>query len=128
MAAAIKAVLYCCKEDQLVYVELCRVLLDRGHTVVLVSGTEGRKDLRLNQKLAVQPQQISHDLPLGGVAAALPDRKQPSVQAEASWLRVQKAQVVISAAIPWACAAAAAAGVCAVCVANSTGGNAVHSF
>ena len=107
--------------------ELCRVLLDRGHTVVLVSDTHDRKELQQNQKLTIPLQQVSDRMPLGADAAASPKRQQLCVEAEASWLRLQKAQVVVSAAIPWACAAAAAAGICSVCVANSTGGNAVNN-
>ena len=103
----------------LVCQEVCRVLLSRGHSVVLVSCGDTHTPLR--QKLTDHPEQISIQ-PLGAVAATFPIQ-QPSVEAEASWLRAQKAQVVVSAAVPWACAAAAAAGVCAVCVANSTGGN-----
>ena len=90
--------------------------------MILVSSAETRTTLRRNQNLTAQLQQHSSQ-PLEAVAAAIP-KQQPSVEAEASWLRAQKAQVVISAAVPWACAAAAAAGVCAVCVANSTGGDA----
>ena len=49
---------------------------------------------------------------------------QPSVEADAGWIRAQRAQVVISGAVSLACAAAAAAGVCCVCIAHSTGGKA----
>jgi hypothetical protein len=44
------------------------------------------------------------------------------VDSEAAWLRAQKADVVICGAVPFGCAAAAAAGICAVYIANSTGG------
>ena len=87
--------------------------------MVLVFG-EDAKGTALRQKLTVQSGQISSQ-PLDDVSATT--LSQPSVEAEARWLRSQKAQVVISAAVPRACAAAAAAGVCAVCVANSTGGD-----
>ena len=96
------------------------MLLSRGHSVVLVSSGDTHTALR--QKLTDHPMQFSSQ-PLQAAAATSP-REQLSVETEASWLRAQKAQVVISAAVPWACAAAAAAGVCAVCVANSTGGDA----
>lgn len=127
MAASIKAVVYGLKESQLICEELCRVLLDRGHTVVLVSNMDGRKEMQHEQKRTVTLQQVRH-MPRGAGAAASLEQQQLSVEEEASWLRVQKAQVVVSAAVPWACAAAAAAGVCAVCVANSTGGNATNSI
>ena len=84
--------------------------------------SEDAKGTALRQKLTVHSGQISSQ-PLETVLATTPS--QASV--EARWLRSQKAQVVISAAVPWACAAAAAAGVCAVCVANSTGGDAGSS-
>lgn len=125
MSTSINAVYY--RKNQaihdLVCQEVCHVLLSRGHSVVLVSS--GDKCTALRQKLTDHRLQIS-SRPLKAVAASSPTQ-QPSVEAEASWLRAQKAQVVISAAVPWACAAAAAAGVCAVCVTNSTGGEATAS-
>ena len=122
MTASINAVYYRNKQPlhDLVCQEVCRTLLNRGHTVVLVSSGDTHTTLR--QKLTDRQVQISNQ-PREAVAATSP-RQQPSVKSEASWLRAQKAQVVISAAVPWACAAAAAAGVCAICVAHSTGGDA----
>lgn len=121
MARSINCVYYRNKSasHNLVCQELCRVLLSRGHSVVLVI-SEDATGTALRQKLIVQLGQISSQ-PLEAVAATGPS--QPYVDSEARWLRSQKAQVVISAAVPQACAAAAAAGVCAVCVANSTGGD-----
>ena len=126
MATSITAVYYCKKQalHDLVCQELCRMLLSRGHSVVLVSSGDTHTALR--QKLTDHPEQTSTQ-PLEAVAATSP-RQQPSLETEASWLRAQKAQIVISAAVPWACAAAVAAGVCAVCVANSTGGDARASL
>lgn len=121
MATSTNAVYYRKRQalHDLVCQEVCRVLLSRGHSVILVSSGDTHTPLR--QKLTGHPEQVSSQ-PLEAAAATSP-MQQPSVEAEAVWLRAQKAQVVVSAAVPWACAAAAAAGVCAVCVANSTGGN-----
>lgn len=125
MARSINCVYYRIKSasHNLVCQELCSVLLNRGHSVVLVL-SEDATGTALRQKLIVQHGQISSQ-PLEAVAATSPS--QPFVETEARWLRSQRAQVVISAAVPRACAAAAAAGVCAVCVANSTGGDAGSS-
>lgn len=106
MAASIKAIVYCLKESHLICEELCHALLDRGHTVVLVCNRNGRKEMQHSYKLTIPLQPVSSHTPRGAGAAASLEQQQLSVEAEASWLRVQKAQLVVLVAVPWACEAA----------------------
>ena len=119
-----KAVYYCTEEasHQLICAELCSTLVRRGHSVVVVAqGHTPQLDcLQHHYKV------IFRDCPVEETTQQRIglESKQGLVDAEAAWLRAHKTDVVISAAVSFGCAAAAAAGVCAVCIAHSTGGEA----
>ncbi len=124
MPASIKAVYYCNSQasDQLICTELCSTLINRGHSVIVVADHVFTCLNHLENDVKFQHLQLTgnkqHDLhpkPKEGTAL---------VDSEAAWLRAQKVDVVICGAVPFGCSAAAAAGICAVCIANSTGGEA----
>ncbi len=124
MAASIKAVYYCSSQasDQLICAELCSTLINRGHSVTVVAEDGVTHLNHLRDDVKFQRVQLKgkkqHGLNLQ------PKQGTALVDSEAAWLRAQKADVVICGAVPFGCSAAAAAGICAVCIANSTGGEA----
>jgi len=124
MAASMKAVYYCSDQPsyQLICAELSSILINRGHSVTIVAEGGFTHLNHLEDNVKFQHLQLKgnkqHGLDLK------PKQGKAWVDSEAAWLRAQKANVVISGAVPFACSAAAAAGICAVCIANSTGGEA----
>ena len=127
MTASIRAVYYYEEEasQHLICQEVCRVLADRGHSATAVVLSRG-EDVDEPQERLAASRNSSLNLRRLGHSQKASSGQQPFVKAEAAWLRKHKAHVVISAAVPWACAAAAAAGICSVCLAHSTGGKAPH--
>lgn len=122
MPASIKAIYYCSNQasNQLICAELCSTLINRGHSVTVVAEDGFTHLHHLQDEVKYQHLQLKgnkqHDLHLK------PKQGTALVDSEAAWLRAQKADVVICGAVPFGCSAAAAAGICAVCIANSTGG------
>lgn len=124
MAASMKAVYYCSDQasDQLICAELCSTLISRGHSVSVVA-EDGLTQLNhLQDDVNFQHLQLKGNKQRG--QNLKPKQGTALVDSEAAWLRAQKADVVICGAVPFGCSAAAAAGICAVCIANSTGGEA----
>ncbi len=118
MASAIKAVYYYSNQPahNLICEELCSTLVNRGHSVVVVAQSALPHISCLQHKVAFR--QCQPDM----VQRAKQQKDIALIDSEAAWLRAQKADVVVSAAVPWGCAAAAAAGICAVCIAHKLGG------
>ena len=117
MAAAVNVVYYCdnLAAHRLICSELCSSLTGRGHSVTLVcQSQEADSTLR----------QLPHAVACRCRAQSTDPREALAlINEEAAWLRSKKADVVISAAVPFGCSAAAAAGVCAVCIAHCIGGD-----
>lgn len=131
MTTSVRAACYCEEEasQQLICQEVCRVLATRGHSVTVVVLSRGNE--------AEEPKQHCHTSELEHSSSVswrclsvqqAPPGERRFVEAEAAWLRTHKVQVVVSASVPWAYAAAAAAGVCSVCLAHSTGGKTPDKF
>ena len=118
MAAPIRAVYYSADHSAHMSIcqELCSTLVDRGHSVIVVAAEMNPRVecLQHISNVVLRPRSINTE----------PGRSTATIETEAAWLRTQKADVVISAAVSWGCAAAAAAGVCCVCIAYTTEGEA----
>ena len=117
MPDAIHVVYYCdnLAAHRLICSELCSTLTDRGHSVTFVSQ---------RQEADSTPRQLPAAVACRCRAKSIDPRDTLTlINEEAAWLRSQKADVVISAAVPFGCSAAAAAGVCAVCIAHCIGGD-----
>ncbi len=124
MPASIKAVYYCSTQasNQLICAELCSTLINRGHSVIVVAENGSTCLNHLENDVKFQHLQLTGNKQHG--LNLKPKQGTALVDSEAAWLRAQKADVVICGAVPFGCSAAAAAGICAVCIANSTGGEA----
>lgn len=120
-----KAVYYCTEQasHQLICAELCSTLVARGHSVSIVAqGHLAQLDCLQHQHKVVFRHRLLEETEQRRTGLE-PQQGTAQIDAEAAWLRAQKTNVVISAAVPFGCAAAAAAGVCAVCIAHSIGGD-----
>ena len=116
MSPSVSVVYYCdnLADHQLILQELSNTLISRRHAVTLVTQDAAyRHQLRTCLRVTVRERVRNLD---ARQSLAFIDK-------EAAWLRSVDADVVVSAAVPFGCAAAAAAGVCAVCIAHTTGGN-----
>ena len=124
MSVSIKAVYYCSNEasNQLICAELCSTLINRGHSVVVVAENGFKCLNHLKNDVKFQHVQLKGNKQHG--LNLKPKQGTALVDSEAAWLRAQKADVVVCGAMPFGCSAAAAAGICAVCIAHSTGGEA----
>ncbi|DBA85687.1 hypothetical protein WJX77_011063 [Trebouxia sp. C0004] len=125
MAASIKVVYYCSSQasNQLICAELCSTLINRGHSVIVVAENGFTCLNHLENDVKFQHIRLKGNKQHG--LSLEPKQGIALVDSEAAWLRAQKADVVICGAVPFGSLAAAAAGICAVCIANSTG-DSVH--
>lgn len=121
-----RAVYYCTEQasHQLICAELCSTLVARGHSVSIVAqGHLAHLDCLKHQHKVIFRHRPLEETAQQRTSLEL-QQGTAQIDAEAAWLRAQKANVVISAAVPFGCAAAAAAGICAVCIAHSIAGEA----
>jgi L-arabinokinase len=117
-------------------IEVCKHLVERGHTVTVITGAPAPVFLRevpstrfMLRKAVLDAGAKQLDPFTVDVRGSLEDyyatvvvRRSEMLEAEAAWLSANHIDLVVSDVVPLACAAAAAVGLPAVCVSNFSWG------
>lgn len=117
-------------------IEVCKHLVERGHTVTVISGAPARVFLQeiptarcLVRKAVLDAGSKQIDPFTVDVKGSLEDyyntavtRRDEILEAEVQWLRSNHIDLVVSDVVPIVCTAAATAGIPAVCVSNFSWG------
>lgn len=116
--------------------EVCRHLVERGHSVTVVTGAPARVFLQevpssrfVFRKAVLDCGSKQLDPFTVDMKGSLEEyhntcvvNRESMLESEAQWLQSNRIDLVVSDVVPIACAAAAAAGVPAVCVSNFSWG------